>query len=235
MKKFIFLFSLLIIFLISCISAINEDALAVETQEETAIDTQDTIEFESTPAVAPSDEKMRINLEESQITERFPNCMMEGDIEIYYSDRVPQEMLDKTISLIASTTDSKVISQIFLDTEYNPELDTSNKAYSFPRNVMFIVKWDNDIKYPMFHRYFYHELGHLLLGEYMYENGIESDLELPFIDEWVYLFCPDSILEDFAKFYEYYRTWPDLLDVYVEFDGVGPSVDIMKEVISSLY
>ena len=235
MKKFFFLLFILAICLVSCTSTINEDALAVETQEETVADTQDTIEVKTTPAVAPSDEKMRINLEESHIAERFPYCVMEGDIEIYYSDRVPQEMLDTTISLINSTTDSKVISQLFLDTQYDPELDTSNKAYSFLRNVMFIVNWDDDPKYSMFNRYFYHELGHLLLGEYMHKNGLDPELELPFNDEWVPYFNPVSLQEDFATFYEYYRAWPDILDIYVEYDGVGPSVDIMKEVISSFY
>ncbi len=208
-----------------------EEAIADESLEnETVTEITVTEETEREETEALSDNKMRINLEKNQLTERFPLSIMESDIEIYYSDRVPQEMLDKTISLIHSTTNSKIISQIFLDTEYDPTMDTSNKAYSFPRSVMFIVKWDDDQKYPMFYRYFYHELGHLLLGEYMEDNGIESSSELPFLDEWVYLFCPDSIDEDFAKFYEYYRAWPDLLDVYVEYEGVGASVEIVKEV-----
>lgn len=248
MKKLFFGFFLLIIFLVSCTPMLNEDAFAVETEESqlpkvqveeesecdsTNIQVETGNEYTSNSNEHPKDGKIRIDLELSNITDRFPYSVLEGEIEIYYSDRVPQEMLDETISLINSTTDSKVISQIFLDTEYDPELDSSNLAYSFYRNIMYIVKWDDDPKYSMFNRYFYHELGHLLLGEYVYLNELSSEYEIPHAEDWVYFEFPDSLSEDFAKVYEYYRAWPEILDIYVDYDGIGPSVDIMKEIISS--
>ena len=213
--------------------------LALGNEESDLLNPRDTVETENKPNTTATeslnvdDGKMRIDLERSNLKERFPNSTLESNIEIYYSDRVPQEMLDETILLINSTTNSKVISQIFLDTEYNPKLDPSDKAYSFERNVMYIVKWDDDPEYPMFNRYFYHELGHLLLGEYMHINGLASEDEIPLKEDWVYYFCPDSFSEDFAKMYEYYKVWPGILDTYVEFFGIGPSVAIMKELITT--
>lgn len=241
MKKLFIAIASLVMMLFSCTSAVENDVATLEnsqnevssiqeTEESSIQETEGTSIQEDEETSRKSDGKWRLYKENVPYMEtRFPNSIMEGDIEIYYSDRVPEAMLDDTIRLINSTDDTKVISQIFLDTEYDPNIDSSDRAYAFDRNIMFIVDYQTDGPCSMFERYFFHELGHLLLDEYAFLNDVAVEDIFP---DWVYYFSTD-INEDFASVYEYYMVIPDVLDVYIKYDGITPSVEAMKELIAS--
>lgn len=211
----------------------NTESFIQETEiEKVTQETVKTAETSKTSFDVPhySDGKMRLYEENvPYMTTRFPNFIQEGDIQIYYSNNVPKEMLEDTIRLIGSTSDTKVITQIFLDTEYDENIDSSNKAYAFDRNIMFIVDYETDGFCSMFERYFFHELGHLLLGEYCFLNNISVEELFP---NWKCYFSED-IDEDFAVTYEYYMVLSEMLDIYVKYDDIGSNIEAMEELIAT--